>query len=320
MSGEMRNLYKRMDVFRCNQDGHQRFENVVSVWHVLRERSCYPEGCIYFQWRCRHPRGEKGCSHGFQHVGKRCLSCPHFYDEKILRYPCLLLSPEEYRGFLQELRGFERWLREVSGREVSVGGTINSVKPWFKEVVRLPRSGVAFRGFLLNFAEAYLGLIRWEDLCYVTIGKGMQARHRFRRGDQVSFRARVQMDRGRLVLGRVREVEIEGRAEGEFWTESKALLAQRFGRSFFSQPERCLACEKGALLDVIDEAGGSERKDRRLFCLEGIPDYRFCPICGEAELASGGCALEGKEATLRETEHQSLKGGRTHGGQTECQL
>ncbi|MDH7501060.1 MAG: hypothetical protein QHH30_11840, partial [candidate division NC10 bacterium] len=66
----MRNLYKRMDVFRCSQDGHEHFESAVSVYHVLRERRCYPEGCIYFLWRCRHPLREKGCPRGFHHVGR----------------------------------------------------------------------------------------------------------------------------------------------------------------------------------------------------------------------------------------------------------
>lgn len=288
----MRNLYKRMDVFRCSQDGHDHFENAVSVYHVLRERRCYPEGCIYFQWRCRHPLRGKGCPQGFQHVGRRCGSCPHFYDEKILRAPRLLLAPEEYQGFLKELRVFEEWLKGLLSGDISVWGTINSVKPWFKEVIRPHGSRVAFFGFLLNFSEAYFDLVHWRDFCYVTISKGLQAAYRFRKGDRVSFRAQMRLDRGRPVLHRVRAVEVEAQGEGECWTESKALLAQRLGTSFPDQPDRCLACEKGALLDVIDETGGSGQRDRRLFCLEGILDPRLCPIYGEAELAMEKCRME----------------------------
>lgn len=290
---KMRNLYKRMDIFRCSQDGHERFENAVSVYHVLRERRCYPEGCVYFRWKCRHPLAEKGCPQGFQHVGRLCGSCPHFYDEKILRTPRLLLTPEEYRAFLQDLRVFEDWLQGMRGREVDLWGTINSVKPWFKQVVRSQgsRSQVAFLGFLLNFSEAYFDLAHWTDFCYVTIGKGLQARHRFRRGDQVSFRATMRMDKGRPVLYRVREVEVESRGEGECWTESQALLAQRLGTSLADQPERCLACERGALLDVMEEGGGLGKRERRLFCLEGIQDPRFCPIYGAAELATDRCVM-----------------------------
>ena len=292
MQGEMRNLYKRMDVFRCNQGGHERFENAVSVYHVLRERECYPEGCVWFQWKCRHPRGEKGCPRGFSHVGRLCLSCPHFYDEKILHVPRLLLSPAEYGAFLRDLRSFEEWLRWLSGREAEACGTINSVKPHFREVIHPHGSYVAFQGFLLNFSEVYLDLVYWKDFCFVTLGREMQSLYRFRKGDRVSFRAKARMDCGRLVLHRVRGVEIEEKTEGEFWTESKARLARRVGASFPDQPERCLACERGALLDVVEAPEKSERRDRRLFCLEGISDPVLCSLHAGTELALQRSRLE----------------------------
>lgn len=221
-----------------------------------------------------------------------CLSCPHFYDEKVLRYPRLLLSAKEYREFLRELLSFEEWLRWLSGREVEVWGRVNSVKPWFKEVIHPHGSHVSFQGFLLNFAEAYLDLVHWKDFCFVTVGKEMQSVHRFRKGDQLSFRARVRTDWGRLVLFRVRAVEMESKADGEFWTESKAHLARRLGASFSDQPERCLACERGALLDVVEATSRSERKDRRLFCLEGFSDPKLCSLHAGAELASQRSRLE----------------------------
>jgi len=297
MQGEMRNPYKREDVFCCNQGGHERFENAVSVYHVLRERECYPEGCVWFQWRCRHPRGEKGCPRGFRHVGKMCLSCPHFYDEKVLRYPRLLLSPQKYREFLKELQSFEEWLRWLSNREIEAGGTVNSVKPHFKEVIHSHGSHVTFHGFLLNFAEVYLDLVHWKDFCYVTLGKKMQSLHRFRKGDQVSFRAKVRMDWGRLVLFRVRAVEMESKAEGEFWTESKAHLARRLGASCPDQPERCLGCERGALLDVVEGTERLERRDRRLFCLEGFSDPGLCSLHAGVELALQRSRIEKEAAT-----------------------
>jgi hypothetical protein len=228
-----------------------------------------------------------------------CLSCPHFYDEKVLRYPRLLLSPQEYREFLKRLQGFEEWLRWLSGREVEVGGTVNSVKPHFKEVIDPHGSYVAFQGFLLNFAEVYLDLVHWRDFCFVTLGKEMQSLHRFRKGDQVSFRAKVRIDWGRLVLFRVRAVEMESKAEGEFWTESKARLARRLGASFPDQPERCLACERGALLDVVEATERSERKDRRLFCLEGFSDPGLCSLRAGAEMTLQRSRLE-KEAVTSE--------------------
>jgi hypothetical protein len=287
---EVRNLYKRIDVFRCSRDGHEHFENAVSVYHVLRERKCYPEGCVYFQWRCRHPLGEKGCPRGFQHVGRLCGSCPHFYDEKVVHTPRLLLDPQQYQSFCSELRAFEGWLEGLRDREVEVEGTVNSVKPWFKELPALgsARPVLIFLGFLLNFSHAYLDLWHWLDLCYLTISKEMQARYCFRKGDRLSFRARVRVDKGRPVLYRMRQLELEQRGEGRYWTMSEALLAQKLGRPLLGQPERCLACEKGALLDVVGEGG---RKGRHLLCLDGVADPGSCLRQAERELSGDWCPL-----------------------------
>jgi hypothetical protein len=105
------------------------------------------------------------------------------------------------------------------------------------------------------------------------------------------------MDWGRLVLFRVRAVEVESKTEGEFWTESKAHLARRLGASFSDQPERCLGCEKGALLDVVEATERSERKDRRLFCLEGFSDPGLCSLHAGAELAWRRSRLEEEAVT-----------------------
>ena len=39
---ELINQYKRRDVFRCSHESHLHFKSAVSVFHVIKEKKCYP--------------------------------------------------------------------------------------------------------------------------------------------------------------------------------------------------------------------------------------------------------------------------------------
>ena len=80
---KMKNQYKRTDIFRCVHDVHQKFQNRISVYHILKEKQCYPQGCFYFRWRCKQLNKKNKCYRGFFHVGRKCFGCRDFYDEKI---------------------------------------------------------------------------------------------------------------------------------------------------------------------------------------------------------------------------------------------
>ena len=291
------NHYKRQDVFKCVQQAHARFENKVSVYHVLKEKGCYPRGCIYFKWKCRRLNKGRSCPRKFKHVGRKCFGCKEFYDEKVINCPEVALSDEEFSKFMRDLGEFETWLEDLKGIEVNFSGTIYSVKPRMRQVVQGNRGHIALNGFVLTFREAFFDLVKFEDLCYLTISKGLQAKYRFSKGDKIDFYARVSVDRGRLIMKRPNRIEIDERGEGETWSWDKALVAARTASPIPYQLEKCFACDRGCLLDTIERTNAGDRHKRQLFCLEGIKNPMLCdawpkfagflpPNCNHARLIS----------------------------------
>ena len=292
------NHYKRQDVFKCIQDSHARFENKVSAYHVLKEKKCYPHGCIYFNWRCRKLNKGRSCPRKFKHVGRKCFGCKEFYDEKVINRPEVVLSDEEFSIFMRDLREFETWLNGLKGIEVNLSGTIYSVKPKMRQVIQGKRSHIELNGFALIFREVFIDLVRFKDLCYVTASKGLQAKYRFSKGDKVDLYARLSVDRGRLILKRPNRIEIDERGEGKTWSWDKALVAARTASPIPYQLERCFACDKGCLLDTIERTNAGERHKRQLFCLEGIKDPQHCIYDLAKSIGVELCAVDEFQRTI----------------------
>ncbi|MGA1791229.1 MAG: hypothetical protein ACMUIM_07070, partial [bacterium] len=170
----MRNQYKRLDVFRCTHESHQGFGHVVSAYHVLKEKACYPHGCVYFKWKCRKLNHKLPCPRSYEHVGKKCASCADYYDEKIVKRPKLLLSEKDYMDFLDDLRDFRIWLNARKGREADCAGTIRSVKPRFILHRHYDRNSLSVNGFLLTFEDGFIGLTHFEDPFYLLLNPSQQ--------------------------------------------------------------------------------------------------------------------------------------------------
>jgi hypothetical protein len=149
------NQYKRQNVFQCGHKAHFRFEKNVSVYHVLKEKKCHPEGCIYFLWKCRLLNKGHSCPKGYQHVGRNCFSCKNYFEEKITYQPEILLNKEEFENFQRELEEFENWLEGAIGKRVEFSGTVNSVKPHFKKKKFGSKESLTFPGPNL-FQRPYL--------------------------------------------------------------------------------------------------------------------------------------------------------------------
>lgn len=269
------NHYKRRDVFRCGHEAHRRFNSTVSVYHVLKVKKCFPNGCIYFQWRCRKLGKGQPCPRKFKHVGKACASCPHFYDIKVIRRPEIILSVESYSRFLRDFRAFESWIKEHEGRQISYSGIVNSVKPRYRLVIRQRKTAIIFTGFLLNFREGFINTSPFKDFVYVPVTNTQQKRLRFSRGDSLQFTGTFTVRNGMILIEHVRSIEILQRGEPCFWTESRARVAQRTGSLLPFQAIQCYFCDKGVLLEVSDEQYPSSVR-RKMFCLEGITDPRWC--------------------------------------------
>ncbi|MEW6488441.1 MAG: hypothetical protein AB1578_11095 [Thermodesulfobacteriota bacterium] len=270
------NAWKRRGVFACTHDAHEDFDGCVSPYHVLREKRCFPQGCLYFRWRCRKLEKGQACKRKFTAPGRLCRGCREYEEEKVHQQPRLLLAPGAWEAFRRELEVFEDWFDRAVGREVEVSGEVAAVKPCFVREVDAG-SRIRFQGFLAVLRDAFLGRTRFEESpVYLRASRSLQERHGLRAGDVLDFRATVREDRGRVVLDRPRGIEVLSRGPGEAWTFSAGLAAKHSATAFARQPERCLQCPAGTLLDVHQETRDGVRRYRRLLCLEGAPEPGVC--------------------------------------------
>ena len=281
----MKNLYKRLDVFRCTHDSHRDFGHVVSVYHVLKEKRCYPRGCVYFKWMCRKLDRGLPCPKSYEHVGRKCAPCSEYYDEKVVKHPRLLLKPENYQLFLKDFRGFEQWLDDKKAKELNCAGTIKTLKPRFIMNQYHGRSHLSFKGFLLVFQEVFIGLTLFEDTVYAVLSPSQQSRLRLGEGDRLEFRATLRLDRGRMILDRVHGIEIEEKSTAKNWTIAEAKQALLLGKICEYQYEKCLNCPHGSLVDIKEsEFPSNGQKRRKLLCLKGVSDPKYCIVQAEEKL------------------------------------
>ena len=277
----MKNLYKRLDVFSCFHESHRGFKNKISVYHILKEKACYPNGCFYFRWRCKQLSRQKKCYRGFSQVGRECFSCKDFYEEKIHNYPELQISEAEYRDFLRELDRFEDWIRETEYHEIEIAGVVDAVKPHFKKKIFPKANYLSFRGYIVIFKEIFLDRVHFKDYVYLRLSGNYFNNQPLGRLDKIEARARLKVEQGRLVLYRPKAIQIVSRGEKPLWDEQAMLLARESATEFSSQPEGCVQCPFGALVDVEYLKDHHSHSSRQLLCLKGVKDYKDCYVPAE---------------------------------------
>lgn len=274
----MINQYKRRDIFRCSQDAHASFQGRVSVYHVLKEKACYPQGCLYFLWHCTLLEKGERCVQGYGHVGKNCRGCTYYDEEKIHLQPVLQVDDGTYERFCSDLEDFELWLEEVQYSRRAVAGRIACVKPWFEKRLQHGQTQLRLRGYLLVFQRGFIGLDAFDDTFYVRIGEREMREHRFVPKMRVELKGEIRIDRGRVVVRRPRHIDVLSRGYGRPWRREGALVAVRTATLLKEQPDSCIACRWGALVDVLDERDREERRYRNLYCLKGISDPAGCYV------------------------------------------
>lgn len=283
----MRNCYKRDDVFVCRHESHRGFDHRVSAYHVLIEKRCHPDGCLEFQWKCKLLGKGGTCPKDYRHVGSNCTNCRHYYEEKLQRRPEVLLSEREFGLFLEDCHDFDDWLSARRHRVIEVGGEITDVRPYLVMERDERRSGLALHGFLLRLHPGYVGLDGFDEPLYVRINRGQQQRHKLAPGDRIECEGEIDLDRGRIVATRVRRLSVEQRSGRPAASWDRALLDRTGAVTLADQPERCLRCERGALVDVqVRGEGGAGRK---LVCLEGIGRPQDCPYEALQAMGSWRC-------------------------------
>lgn len=272
------NQYKRLDVFKCNQDAHRHFQGRVSVYHVMKEKKCYPEGCLYFLWRCALLEKGHRCVSGYSYVGKFCKGCTYYLEEKVHLQPEIVMSKEAYALFLEDLDNFETWLESVRFKTLSVAGRIKVVKPWFEKILFPREQHLRILGYLLVIKNGFIGKDKLDDIFYIRVSKQCMKQHQFVPKMQIELTGEIRENRGRLIVRRPRRIEIIKKGWGHPWTDEKALVAVKTATLLKEQPEQCLDCQWGTLADVIDRRKGDVSKYRNLYCLKGIADYNGCYV------------------------------------------
>ena len=274
----MKNLYKDTQIFRCIHESHQHFQHKISVYHILKEKACYPQGCIYFRWRCKQLNKKKTCHRGYSHVGRKCSGCRDFYEEKIHNYPELQIGEKEYRQFKSELELFEDWIEEHQNKPVEFSGKITNVKPHFVKKEYPKTSFLSFKGFILVMKDIYLDRLHFEDSVYGLISAEYLKRLNSGPDSEIEGQAYLKVDQGRLILSRFRRLEILQTGKPLIWTETATQLIRNTATEFSVQPEGCLQCPFGALLEVEYYKDHHSHSRRKLYCLQGMADFRNCYV------------------------------------------
>lgn len=272
----MKNPYKRTDVFACNYQAHAKFNNRVSAYHVMQQKKCYPHGCIMFKWDCVLKNKGKSCVRGFNHVGRLCEGCTYYHDEKIHYQPRVLLSGAEFETFKEQLDEFDEWLQTHQHRDLDIWCEVSSIKPRFRKYFSNGKGQLRLSGYLLVFNYGFIGLTEFDDYFYAHISPHQQDRLRMAAGDQFEARGRMLLDRGRVLFPKLWAIEFTSRSGKPTWNNSKALVAKMSASEFKSQPESCMRCSYGALVDVAYYVDDQKQIKRALYCLHGVQDPALC--------------------------------------------
>ena len=272
----MKNPYKRTDVFACNYQGHAKFKHRVSAFHVMRQKKCYPQGCLMFKWVCELRNKGKTCYRGFNFTGRLCEGCRYFLDEKIHYQPRILISGAKFEAFQRELEEFDEWMSEFQNRELDILCEISSVKPRFKKIISNGKGQLRLDGYVLVLRHGYIGVTEFDDYFYANISSHQQDRLRFAPDNKFEARGRMALDRGRVVFNKIWAITFQDRSGHSAWNNSRALVSRTTATEFQRQPESCIKCPSGALVDTIEIQNGQKSFRRSLYCLEGMRDVQTC--------------------------------------------
>ena len=267
-----------MDVFKCVHESHKGYKNNISVYHILKEKSCWPEGCVYFRWKCKILNKKNKCTRGFSHVGRKCFGCREFYEEKIHNYPELQLSDETYREFLKDLDEFEDWLAEFKYKPISFWGRVSSIKPNFIQKVGQKSRFLSFQGYIITMINVFLDNQNFEDPVYVLLSSHYYSKLNFGIDGEIEGLGQLIIDRGRLVLKQLKQVEINHSGQPAFWNDEKVAITRKTAVGFSNQPGKCLGCPFGALVEQKFDEKSESAPRRKLYCLKGLSDYQDCYV------------------------------------------
>jgi hypothetical protein len=273
MTEAKQNLYKLAGIFKCTHDVHRHFNSELSPYYILSEKGCFPYGCVYFNWKCRLLAKKRTCFRGFKYVGRKCFNCRYFYEEKLHQYPEYVNTQEEYSDFKDKYDDFELWVNELLHKRVHVEGEIDDVFP----ALSLRLSGsyhyLEAKGFLIRFFQGYFDNYLFSDIFYLSVSAISQNKLQFRRGDTIEFDASLRMDRGRFKFFKPGKIQFYNRGNDQALKQADVLVSIKNYTIQKDQPQKCLHCEFGALVDITNAGNGPSRA---VVCRKGIADHNTC--------------------------------------------
>lgn len=266
-------MFKQNNIFVCKHDTHKHFLNKMSVYHIMEERKCFPDGCVYFKWKCRILAKKKKCHRNFSVVGKYCFSCKYFYEEKIHQFPQMVADGKFKDNFFEEYDDFRDWISSIEKKQVLCEGNIDSVVPDFFVKNEAGKYILGLKGFLVIFKEGFINNKHFEDTFYLHVDSMHQNKIRFRKEDEIEFKAIVKQIGGRIELFYAKQINFFLRGQSKPLLRSDLLVSLNTATTFNDQPEKCKQCAFSVIPKVWNSGNG---KKRILICSKGIQDCEFC--------------------------------------------
>jgi hypothetical protein len=216
---------------------------------------------------------KKRCFRNFTTVGKECFNCKYFYEEKIHQYPEFIPINFNSDDYFDRFNEFEEWVDKLKQIHVLCEGVVKNIRPdlILYEVNKSYRLRV--RGFLVSFANGYIDNKIFEDRFYLSISQLTQNKLKIKEGDEIEFRARLTLDKGRFKFVNSKNIQFYNRGDGNYTPQSEIIVASKTFTIQQNQPDKCLNCKNGLLVDVAAQKPGPKRA---VICLNSVNDYNSC--------------------------------------------
>lgn len=278
MGDRIRNVFKTTGVFTCHHPAHRQFDYAVSPYHLFKVAGCWPKGCVEFLWRCRQfDKGHK-CPKKYKHVGRGCSSCRYYYDIKNCHTPQTKFDPKQLKEFIRDLREYEGWLESMNGKTVRFSGTIESIRPHLSMKIGPGGRHLRMGDYFVSFSNGYLGTDLFDDRLYLKITSGFLRRKELAPGDEIECDVVFAVDKGRVIFGNPRRIDLVKNGGKQTLTPSNALVGRATGKIITGSISFCEDCPYCCLIDIEDETRVKPAFYRRFYCLRGINDPEYCPV------------------------------------------
>ena len=106
-----------------------------------------------------------------------------------------------------------------------------------------------------------------------------------RKEDDLEFEASLLIDRGRLKFIKPGRFQFYTRGKGKPIRKNDMLSALQSYTLQENQPDKCMNCSYGMLVDIQKSNNGPSRTTG---CLQGVADYKFCSIDLRTNNATSG--------------------------------